>query len=253
MFNILFVSAFSEELNIVKKEISKNSIPNLKIKYFSGGAWNYNTILNLTRFLEKNKFDFIINIWICWFKKEKKDFFQVSRIFNYANKKELIVPYIIDFWDLESIFCSETIVYDKKILDWENFVDMESFAFEKVCDAFSVPRLILKVPVDKIWNETRDFPFLKAKKYLKENINYKKLLEKILVYLEKNFKKEEDFSKYFKKYNFSFSEKEIFKKLFYAYKALIWDDFPKYFEKNHKNLDKKTFLEELRKLCKKIT
>jgi nucleoside phosphorylase len=32
----------------------------------------------------------------------------------------------------------------------EKFVDMESYGFEMVCDSFSLPRIILKVPVDKI-------------------------------------------------------------------------------------------------------
>jgi glutaredoxin-related protein len=61
---ILFVSALSAELKIVKQEIKKLNISkeNLEISFFECGMGNYKTILNLTRFLEKNNFDFIVNI-----------------------------------------------------------------------------------------------------------------------------------------------------------------------------------------------
>jgi hypothetical protein len=41
-------------------------------------------------------------------------------------------------------------VYDEKKLEEEKYVDMESYGFEKVCDSFSVARVILKIPVDKV-------------------------------------------------------------------------------------------------------
>jgi hypothetical protein len=53
---------------------------------------------------------------------------------------------------------------------------------------------------------------------LKENIDYKILLEKIIKYLE-NVEGKVDFEKYFEHFNFTFSEKEIFKKLYYKLKA----------------------------------
>jgi len=55
---------------------------------------------------------------------------------------------------------------------------------------------------------------------LKQNIDYKTLLEKILSYLDKKEEKI-DFEKYFKDFNFTFSEKEIFKKLYFRYKSLV--------------------------------
>jgi nucleoside phosphorylase len=62
---------------------------------------------------------------------------------------------------LVSIAASEKPVFDEKDLIQfssnmknknigEKFVDMESYGFEMVCDSFSLPRIILKVPVDKI-------------------------------------------------------------------------------------------------------
>ena len=134
---ILLVTALSQELNVIKSEIKKLKIPNLKVLYLSTWMGNYNMILNLTRFLEQNwDFDFVLNIWTCWYKSDYKDFFQVIRIFNFSNKKELLVPHLINFWDFESIFCSEKVVFDSEILWEEQFVDMESFGFELVCSCW---------------------------------------------------------------------------------------------------------------------
>lgn len=249
MKKILIVTALSQELNSIKSEIKKLKIPNLKISYLSTWMGNYNMIFNLTRFLEQNNnFDFLINIWVCGYRNEKKDFFQVWRIYNYSNNKEFIIPNLIKFWDLESIFCSEKVIFDWNLLDWEKFVDMESYGFEFVCDGFSVPRAIFKVPVDKIWTETKNFDFIKANTYLKENIDYKELIEKIFSYLDK-LPEKVTFEKYFSFYNFTFSEKEIFKKLFYKYKALFSEDFLSYFEENN-SYKKDDFLKNLEKYLK---
>ena len=236
---ILLVTALSQELNSIKSEIKKLKIPNLKVSYSSTWMGNYNMILNLTRFLEQN-WDF-----------DYKDFFQVIRIFNFSNKKELIVPHLINFWDFESIFCSEKVVFDSEILWEEQFVDMESFGFELVCDSFSLSRAIFKVPVDKIWTETKNFDFSLASSYLREKIDYKKLFEEILKYLEK-IPEKQDFDKYFSEINFTFSQKEIFKKLFFKYKALVSDNFESYFEEN-KSLQKEKFLKNLENFLDKFT
>ncbi len=249
---ILLVTALSQELNVIKSEIKKLKIPNLKVSYSSTWMGNYNMILNLTRFLEKNwDFDFVLNIWTCWYKSDYKDFFQVIRIFNFSNKKELLVPHLINFWDFESIFCSEKVVFDSETLLEEQFVDMESFGFELVCDSFSLSRAIFKVPVDKIWTETKNFDFSLASSYLREKIDYKKLFEEILKYLEK-IPEKQDFDKYFSEINFTFSQKEIFKKLFFKYKALVSDNFESYFEEN-KSLQKEKFLKNLENFLDKFT
>lgn len=244
MKKILIVTALSQELNSIKEKIKKLKMQNLKISYFTTWVWNYYTILNFTRFLEQNKdFDFIVNIWVCGYKEEKKDFFQVARIFNSANKKELIVPNLFDFWDLESIFCSEKIIFDWKDILEEKFCDMESFWFELVCESFSIPRMILKVPVDKIGDETENFDFLKAKKYLQENIDYELLLTKILDYLNKKTAKK-DFSKFLNYYNLTFSENIIFERNIYKFEALVKKDFSLYFDEN-KEKTKENFLKDL--------
>ncbi|MDD3145380.1 MAG: hypothetical protein PHV23_04690 [Candidatus Gracilibacteria bacterium] len=243
MKKILIVCALSAELNSVKETVKNLKIRDLKINYFTTGIGNYNTILNLTRFLENNSFDLVINIGVCGYKTEKIDAFQVARIYNLSNSKEVIVPNLIDFLSLESIACSEKIVTDNNILKEENFVDMESYGFEMVCDSFKIPRILLKIPVDKIGSETKNFDFEKAKLYLSKNIDYKTMLEKISIYLEKQEDKI-DFEKYFKDFNLTFSEKEILKKLYFRYKSLVGSDFDIYFEEN-RYLNKKVFLKGL--------
>lgn len=80
---ILLVTALSQELNVIKSEIKKLKIPNLKVSYLSTWMGNYNMILNLTRFLEQNwDFDFVLNIWTCWYKSDYKDFFQEYFLFK---------------------------------------------------------------------------------------------------------------------------------------------------------------------------
>ncbi len=253
MKKILIVSALSGELNPIKKEIKKTKFNGLNISFLSVWIWNYNMILNLSRYLENNEVDFVINIWVCWYTNEKKDFIQVWRVKNISNNKELIVPNIIDFWELESIVSSEKVVYDIEELWWEVYVDMESYWFEKVCESFSLARIILKIPVDKVWDETKNFDFKKAEKYLEKNIDYLKLIKKIQKYLEKNNLEKVDLTKYNNYFSFSFTQKIIFKKLYNKYEVLTWEKFEEYFYKYIRNLEEikntkqesKKFLENL--------
>ena len=252
MYNILIVSALSGELNPIKKEIKKTKFNGLNISFLSVWIWNYNMILNLTRFLENYEVDFIVNIWVCWYKEENIDFLQVWRVKNISNNRELIVPYIFDFWKIKSISSSEKIIYDRNEIE-EQFVDMESYWFEKVCENFKLPRIILKVPVDKIWEETKNFDFKKAEKKLKDNIDYLKLLKKIENYLDKNKKEKIDLSMYYNYFSFSFTQKIIFEKLYNKYEVLTWENFEDYFLKYIRNLkeiknkkyESKRFLENI--------
>jgi hypothetical protein len=139
---------------------------------------------------------------------------------------------------------------------------MESYGFEMVCDSFSLPRIILKVPVDKIWTETKNFDYKRALDKLKENIPYEKLVKEIVEYLEW-IEEKMDFKEYFRVFNFTFSEKEIFKKLYYKLKAkkpvfVLWhgdwklkENYIDEFLRNWKKLDKKDskeFLQNLQKI-----
>lgn len=251
---ILIVWALSQELNIIKEEIKKLNLIDVKTSFLTTWIGNYNMILNLTRFLEKTSFDIVINIGVCWYKEDYLDFIQVWRIKNLANDKELIIPKILDFWVLKSIASSEKVIFNENEIWDEKYVDMESYWFETVCDSFKLPRIILKIPVDKIWIETKNFDFKKAKNNLKNNINYQELFLKIDSYLETHFNiwkwkykiYQDIFDNYNRIYNFTFSENEIFKRLYYRYHSLVNKDFNSYFEKNRCE-NKKDFLINLEK------
>ena len=261
-YKILFVSALSAELKIVKQEIKKLNISkNIEISFFESGMWNYKSIMNLWLYLVEHKYDFIVNIWVCWWtppltpplvgEGNLEKVIQVSAIKNISNNKELISPIFFEFSKIKSIACSEKIIYDPEKLEWEKFVDMESYWFEMILNKFEYPRIILKVPVDKIWEETKNFDFEKAKKYLKENINYSKLLEKIEKYLDKNnnkdFSEEENIlkNKILNFYKWTFSEKLILEKELNRFIVLKLWNLEKFFEEN-KQLNKKEFFKKLK-------
>lgn len=242
MHKILFTSATSLELKKIKSIIKKDQFK-AKIDFLCLWVWNYKTILNLTKHLQENNYNFVVNIWICWFIKEKNPI-QIARIYNLSNKKELLVPVHFKFLKLETIACNETVVYEEIILWDEKYVDMESFGFEFVLDNFKIPRIILKIPFDKVWSQkTKNYDTKEIEKLL-EKIDYKKLIEKIIEFLDKYENKNIDFSEYFKYFKFSFSEEIIFEKLYYRYETLTWKDFKDFFEEN-KNLAKKEFLKKL--------
>jgi len=262
---ILFVSALSAELKIIKQEIKKLNISNdVEISFFVCWMWNYKTIMNLWLYLFEHKFDFIVNIWVCWYSPLSQPFpprekgveklIQISGIKNISNNKELISPVFLEFAKIKSIACSEKIVFDSNFLEWEKFVDMESYWFEMVCNKFDIPRIILKIPVDRIWEETKNFDFEKAKKYLAENINYSELLEKIEKYLEKTSPQpspleEREYkvkNKILNFYEWTFSENIIINKLLNKFIVLELWNLEEFFEKN-RELGKKEFLNKFKK------
>ena len=257
MYKILFVSALNTELKVVKQEIKKISQKEFDIDFFAHWVGNYSTILQLTKTLSQKKYDFVINIWVCGYKTPPnlplsgegkyipEKVIQVAHSYNLANKKEIIYPIVLEFAALKSISCSEIPVFEPKVL-WEyNFVDMESYGFEKVCESFKVARISLKVPVDKVWEETKNFDISYAQWLLEKNIDYEKLLTKINKYLEKLPKKYNP-EKYSELFSFTFSEKIIFEKWYYKFVSLfVWEDFEDFFQEN-KHLEKKKFLEALK-------
>lgn len=255
MYKILFTSAISQELKIVKNEIKKLKLP-IKIDFFSFWMWSHKTILNLTKKLENNNYDFIVNIGICWYNlydvsKDISEAYQISRIYYSSNNKELLVPIFFKHLELSSIFCSDVVIYDWSQLAWEKLVDMESYWFEITCDSYAIPRIMLKIPFDLVWQETINYNKEKAEKVLSK-FDYYNLIKSIMSYLDldrksKNFITEVDYSKYFDYYNFTFSEREIFKKLYNKYSSLYWSDFDLFFTSNN-NLSKKDFLIKLKNI-----
>lgn len=237
MYKILFVSALSWELKPIKEKIKKLNILDLKVDFFSTWMWNYNMILHLTKYLSDKNYDFIVNIWTCWYKGLNNDIYQVCKIINIQNNKELLIPINIKNFTLTTCYC-----FDKPVnnLDIDNcIVDMESYGFEIVADSFLLPRLILKVPVDDIWKNFDKDIFLRKL----DNINFKKVLESIKWYL-RTIPKKQKLDKYINHFKFTFSQKQIFNKLYNKYLALKGYDFDSFYE-NNKDIDRKNFLKKL--------
>jgi hypothetical protein len=59
---------------------------------------------------------------------------------------------------------------------------MESRGIELCCNKFNIPHIFLKVPYDRIGQETKNFNKENACKKLTNNIDYKKVLTTILSY-----------------------------------------------------------------------
>lgn len=243
---ILIVTALPAELKAIKSGFREQKIPWISVDFFVTWMWNYRTILHLTEFLSHRNYDFILNIGSAGFLRlsDPRDLFQVWQILNLANKKEKIPPISIQFSDLANIFCSDFPVKSRQELPkeifWKNIlVDMESYAFEMVCDFFKVPRAILKLPVDKIW-EKFDSDIFRSKAKL---LDFEDILKKISKFLSK-VPKREDLSNYFDYFRFSSSQERIFTEVYNKWKAIREDDFDSFFEEN-KNLDRKQFLRKL--------
>jgi len=236
---ILFTASLKLELDSIKEKLKQETSDFFSYKFLLLWLWNYETIFSLQNYLSKNEVDFVINLGVCWY-KQKKDFpfFQVYRIKNLANNKEALIPIYFELWELKSVASSEKILTNKEALQEENFVDMESYGVDFVCSKQHIPFIIFKIPFDEVSKKSLQV----SKKDLQEKINYFsfwELLEKLNLFFSSQ-KEEIDFSPYFYNFSFTFSEKEILKKLYYKFEALGLD-FGKFFKEN-KQKDKKDFL-----------
>jgi len=240
---ILFVAAVSQELKVIKNLYKNQPSWNLKADFLVSWIWNLQTSLNLTKHLSLKKYDFIINIGVCWYKKNNPPLIQIARTLYAPTRKEAIVPIFFKHTLLTSIYCSEVPVYDESLIGEEEYVDMESYSIEKVCEHFRIPRIILKTPSDKIGSETKNFDVKKACKQLDESLDIKSLLDHIQIYLN-SLPEKHSLEKYFQHYSFSQSEKIIFEKYFYSYTTLSISKFETFFTEN-KSLPKKEFLAKL--------
>jgi len=252
MYSILICSAFPKEISIIKKKVKQFNLP-LKVNFLQLWLWNYNAIFSLTKYLENNKPDFVVNIWIAWIRDKAenlKSFYQVSNILEYETNKELIVPVFFKFWEFLTCISANKPIKNVDV-NFPVLLDMESFWFEFVMEKYNLPRLILKVPVDKSESELKNIDFDLAVKNL-ENIDYKVLLLEIQKFLNK-FNQKDSLEKYMF-LPFSVSEIEIFRFLAKKYIFKKWD-FDKFFyeflDKNQNLPDKqkvKKIIYELRRL-----
>ncbi len=187
---IILCYATAWEWKIIKEKIKNLNLKiNLDITYLCTWMGMYETIFNLTRILNNQTFDMVLNIWVCGYLNEYKSRIQIARTVNLTTNKELIVPIFIEFGNLESIGCSEKIIKlacRQSSVKWEiinhklqtiSYIDMESWAIEYVCDKFRIPRVILKVPVDKIGEE--EFNIEKGRELLKNNLDYGTIIKKL--------------------------------------------------------------------------
>lgn len=236
---ILIAVAHPNELKIIKQAIKKLSLIWIDIKYLQTWVGNYETIFNLSQILEKEQFDFLLNIWICWYKLNNDWLFQVARVFNFSTKKELVVPIGFAFTRLNSIWCSDVEIRNIYEIWDENYVDMESYWIEFIANKYRIPRIMLKLPADKI-GEKLDYKLLTNACEKLWNIDYNNLFTKIKEYLSSNTQNR-NFDYIKDKYRFSYAEFEIFKNKINKYEALAKQDFWDFFNKNC-NLDKNDFL-----------
>lgn len=86
------------------------------------------------------------------------------------------MPIIV--YPLGNIVSSEIIVSDPKGLV-NDYCDMESFGVDMICQKWQIPRILLKVPVDRIGEETKHFDREKALMMLSNQIDYRGVVEKI--------------------------------------------------------------------------
>jgi len=184
---ILFVSATGQELSAVKTHIKTYHHAGVHCDFFCTGMGNYETIYALTKYLsdlaQKGiKYDFVVNIGICGYTKSKPDLIQIARIFSISTQKEHLVPIFFEFAPLQSIACGERPALNEQELCGESYIDMESFAVEYVANKLKIPRLLLKVPIDRVGAETQTMDYKSAIQTLQKNIDRDLLLKKIIYF-----------------------------------------------------------------------
>lgn len=241
--NILIVCALERELRIAKTYYKNHKPENIQADFLCTGIWNIHTTLTLTQKLTEKKYDFLINYWVCGYKDTKQDIIQVLRSVYAPTGKEILSPLFFEFAPPISIYCSETPVYDATLIWEENYVDMESFAIEKVCEHFRVPRIILKVPCDKVGGETHNFDISYAQEVLSKNIDFEKLFMQVSQYLE-SLPRNEKNEIFEQSHHFTQSERILLEKYIVKYETLSRDNF-KNFYNIHRSKNKKDFFREL--------
>lgn len=199
---ILVVAAMPNELKAIKEWIKSARLKiNLNIDYLCCGIGNYETISSLEHYLTQNSEPtFIWNIWICGYRNQNKeknsDPFQVTSVVNIHTGKEMVIPPFLQIAPMRNCYCSENIVLEKPnlqskiwLINVEMYFDMESRWIEFVASKYKLPRLILKIPFDFIWEEEtvkrkvyREM-FDRIDKILK-NLPYHDYLEKILWWID---------------------------------------------------------------------
>lgn len=221
---ILFCIALPSELKIIKQEMKDLVLKWIKIDFLLTWVWVLNTSYAIKKYIdEKKKPDFIINIWVCGKKSDiYNDFFQVYRIKNLSHNKEVICPSYIDIFPLKSIACSDKIITNWDELSEENFVDMESFWIDFICDKEKIPYVIIKKSFDFVSKDSKKVSIKDLENVLKW-FDGEYVINKIKDFWEKNKKNtllEEKILSLKEKFQLTFSETEFLKK--YAHKKIAF-------------------------------
>ncbi|MDR2190137.1 MAG: hypothetical protein LBP53_02905 [Candidatus Peribacteria bacterium] len=192
---LLICCATPSELKTVKTEIKKLHFKTaFPVEYLCTGIGNHLSIFHLTKFLTQHRDEqyFIINLGVCGYhfpEGKKSDFpcIQGSVIHHLSLEKEAIVPLFLQVAPLGNLISSDVIVnHPQQLAKFPSshplFIDMESWGIELVAQAFQLPRLFLKVPVDTIGTETQHFNRAQALEKLQRQLPYKTVIEKVLHY-----------------------------------------------------------------------
>ena len=189
-----------------------------------------------------------VNVWLCGKSPlAPNDYFQVYRVHWAANNREFLCPIYIDFLKKQSVLSSEKIVQHEDHLQWEQYVDMESYAIDLIATEERIPYIIIKKPFDIVSEQSKKIdPQLFEDCLL--DCDYKKLLELIQEHLERNHDYKEEHRQWaleetMKIYKFTFSEKEIWKKWYAKLIAFGWG-YEEFLMKNT-HLKKKEFLKTI--------
>lgn len=244
---ILIVAALPVEIQELKRICKSYRVAGVKLKFLCSWVWNYKTLLSLQEYIISQKPDFILNIGICGIANATvdTDIFQVARIKNLSNMRELIPPVYVDLYPLRSISCSETIVTDASQMEHELYVDMESYSIDMVSKKYSIAHTLIKIPFDIVGTESKNVSKADIVDYIGK-YDYSEILKKIQIWCEKNIRELPDWQYYKKYFWLSVTETENFKKCYYKIRAFDYD-FYDFFSKN-KHLSKKEFFQKVEKI-----
>lgn len=246
---ILICAALPSELKIIKEEIKKSNFRWWKIDFLLTWVWVLNASYAIKNYIsEKKKPDFIVNIWVCGKITSKwGDFFQVYRIKNISNNREVICPiYVHIFW-LESLACSDKIITNTPELWEEIFVDMESFWIDFICEKEKIPYVLIKKPFDRVSKGSKNVSLQDLENTLSEWLDGENIINKIVDFLEKNKKNifiEEKVLAIKEKFQLTFSETEFLKK--YINKEIAFHSDIKKILESFLSAEKKDILKKIK-------
>jgi len=166
--HILYVFALPGEQQILQNVLRHSKPESSQVQFLCVWKWPDAMMVRLTRFLSTLEVlpDVIVNIWVCGYISTQLEVpvwcIQIQTIRQLYTNKEIVVPYRASFAKTGHCITSPHVVFDAELLSsytmWDfSCIDMEAYACAYIAQQFAIPYCILKVPVDRIWQETHDF------------------------------------------------------------------------------------------------